>query len=568
METTLIPYHACQGLPAKAVLVLAPHPDDEVFGCAGAVIRHVQKGCSVSIIVLSDGAYGAADQTDQVIATREAESCAAAVLMGCSSPIFWRLPDRGLAYGEVLIGRVMAAIEAAGADLVYAPALTEMHPDHRAVGMVAVEAVRRLGAFFRLAMYEVGVPLSPNVLLDISTQSELKFQAMQCFASQLKVQAYDAHIAALNRFRTYTLPATVSMAEAYCVHDGDELSRSFGGIFDSEYVRQSRLGLAMVGSRDLPLVSMIVCSTSLSHLEQTLDSLSLQTYPNIEVVVVNTIGSVPARLGIHCGRFPMRVVSTNSVVQTSAMSANTGVNAATGDFLVVLGDGAYTLDANHVASLMSVTRSHAPNSVVAYSGVRPFSSQSCNNQTNTSQIIVPTELDTIKLLMLGTALPVHALLFPRAFCIRGLVFDEALASYEVWDFWLQLSELAPLEFSGCTTATDFKAPQITNATRAQIFEKWSNRISGHLLHNMVSMHADLQTAHAEAVRRFKQTVSQQAQHTLEVENRMQKHDFQLAETSAALQGMLNSTSWRLTRPIRFVGRRLLQLHSLVKRLLT
>jgi len=233
VESTCIPYHACQGLPAKAVLVLAPHADDEVFGCAGAMVRHVQAGCTVSVIVLSDGAYGAGDQTSRVIATREAESGAAATLLGYPCPVFWRLPDRGIVYSEALIGRVMSAITAAGADLVYAPALTEIHPDHRAVAMVAVEAIRRLGAGFRLAMYEVGVPLSPNVLLDISAQAELKQRAMQCFASQLKAQAYDAHIAALNRFRTYTLAASVHMAEAYCVLDGKQLANGLGDIADA-----------------------------------------------------------------------------------------------------------------------------------------------------------------------------------------------------------------------------------------------------------------------------------------------------------------------------------------------
>lgn len=237
VESTCIPYHACQGLPAKAVLVLAPHADDEVFGCAGAMVRHVQAGCTVSVIVLSDGAYGAGDQTSRVIATREAESGAAAALLGYPCPVFWRLPDRGIVCSEALIGRVMSAITAAGADLVYAPALTEIHPDHRAVAMVAMESIRRLGAGFRLAMYEVGVPLSPNVLLDISAQAELKQRAMQCFASQLKVQAYDAHIAALNRFRTYTLPASIHMAEAYCVLDGNELLKvgigRSGGIADA-----------------------------------------------------------------------------------------------------------------------------------------------------------------------------------------------------------------------------------------------------------------------------------------------------------------------------------------------
>ncbi|MBK9346504.1 MAG: hypothetical protein IPN06_08720 [Burkholderiales bacterium] len=62
--------------------------------------------------------------------------------------------------------------------------------------------------------------------------------------------------------------------------------------------------------------------------------------------------------------------------------------------------------------------------------------------------------------------------------------------------------------------------------------------------------------------------SQQAQHILEIENGAQRQVFELAETRAALLDMQNSTSWRLTRPVRFVGQRLLQLRLLVDRLRT
>src|SRR5437016_1821426 len=37
------------------VMVIAPHPDDEVIGCGGTVIRHVRAGDQVSIIYLTRG---------------------------------------------------------------------------------------------------------------------------------------------------------------------------------------------------------------------------------------------------------------------------------------------------------------------------------------------------------------------------------------------------------------------------------------------------------------------------------------------------------------------------------
>jgi hypothetical protein len=46
---------------------------------------------------------------------------------------------------------------------------------------------------------------------------------MACFSSQLERQSYDSHVLALNRYRTFTLPATVRAAEAYRVIARDEL---------------------------------------------------------------------------------------------------------------------------------------------------------------------------------------------------------------------------------------------------------------------------------------------------------------------------------------------------------
>ena len=182
MESDLIPYIASSGLPAHAVLVLAPHPDDEVFGCGGAIIGHVRAGIAVNVVVLTDGAgFGE-------IEVRCAESTVAANILGCAKPEFWLLSDRSLRYSEELVLRIVERIVSLGADLVYAPSPWEVHPDHRQTSLLAVEAVRRTGSLVRLAFYEVGTPLRPNVLVDITDCVERKDAAMRCFKSQLAQQ--------------------------------------------------------------------------------------------------------------------------------------------------------------------------------------------------------------------------------------------------------------------------------------------------------------------------------------------------------------------------------------------
>ena len=55
MEMQLIPYESVRKIEGTRILVLAPHPDDEVFGCAGAIMRHVAAGDSVRVAVVTDG---------------------------------------------------------------------------------------------------------------------------------------------------------------------------------------------------------------------------------------------------------------------------------------------------------------------------------------------------------------------------------------------------------------------------------------------------------------------------------------------------------------------------------
>ena len=222
LESDLIPYSASTTLPAQAALVLAPHPDDEVFGCGGAIASHVRAGVPVQVLVLTDGAlYGDAS-------TRQSESLAAAKILGYGVPEFWNIPDRGLRFDEALAQRLVEKIAHSGADLVYAPSPWEIHPDHQQAQLLALAAVRRSAPQVRLAFYEIGAPLRPNVLLDITALQATKEAAMRCFASQLIKQNYLAHIQALNCYRTYTLGADVVAAEAFWLGSVNEFDQAVG----------------------------------------------------------------------------------------------------------------------------------------------------------------------------------------------------------------------------------------------------------------------------------------------------------------------------------------------------
>lgn len=528
MEHLLTPYGAVLEIPARSVLVLAPHPDDEVLGCGGSIIRHVQSGVPVRVVIVTDGAMGEGASRAEKAAVREAESRGAAEILGYGEPEFWRLPDQGVAYNESLVQRLVDAM--GDADLVYAPSLLEMHPDHRILAMAAAEAVRRHGGGARIAFYEVGVPLRPNLLLDISAVEARKQAAVRCFASQLIVQPYDDHIAALNRFRTYTLPATVRAAEAYTVVEATALADDPLRIYQTESARQRELGLAL-DPEDLPLVSVIIRTLGRPELKDALDSIALQTYANIEVVVVDA-GERRLDLPARCGRFPLRVVGAGGLARSRA--ANLGLEAAHGDFVMFLDDDDLFC-ADHVARLQAALR-RRPAVRAAYAGVR----------VERGGRVIDTYDAAFRpaMLMAWNHLPIHAVLFHRSLIVEGCRFDEDLDAYEDWDFWLQVAAKTGYERVEGVSAVYRVGlrPQADNeeawwaGNRERFWRKWL----------AVWEPGDLESL----IQAFRRQTARDAQNLADAAFTEGELRRMLAEAERRLVELQTSTTWKLTAPVR------------------
>ena len=569
MEDKLIPYHATHCISANSVVVFAPHPDDEVFGCGGAILRHIATSVPVHVVIVSDGAFCAADDLERkaLIETREAESRKAADILGYGEPEFWHLPDRNVIYGEALVRRIVDEIRNTAANLVYAPSLLEMHPDHRAVAMCVIEAVRRTSSGLLLALYEVGVPLSPNLLLDISDLAERKMAAMECFVSQNEKQRYDLDIAALNRYRTYTLPAEVTAAEAYVLVSAEELANDPFKIYQSEHKRQRELGLTF-DVKDIPLVSVIIRSMDRSTISEALDSVALQTYPNIEVVVVNAKAEEHSKLGEWCGRFPLQIIDTGEMLRRSR-AGNIGLNKARGDYLIFLDDDDWFMP-EHVSMLVD-TLTRNPDKKAAYSCVIGVNEQ---KQPINNNFCHPFDRT---LLFVGNYIPIHAVLFSRSIVDGGCRMDETLDLYEDWDFWLQAATYSDFIFvahfsayyriggqSGQGVRPD---PLFAQRISADLFNKWHKQLRREDLLDIVGraqgLEAKLHTVVAErdaTVTNLNRTINEHEVRLInlyqrESELQIQSDDLQVLvnELQKEIMDYRMSTSWRITKPLREVA---------------
>lgn len=488
VESAFIPYQAATACPPGPALVLAPHADDEVLGCAGAILSHLVAGDAVSVVIATDSDYGQFPAGTDGRAERRREAQAAAASLGYGQPIFWGLPDRGLVYDEALIGRVLAVMEESTAAILYAPSWWEIHPDHCVLALAAVEAARRCPRSVMLVFYEVGVPLHPNWLLDLTGLAERKQAALNCYESQLKMQPYDQQIMALHRYRSYTLPASVELAEAFRTLRQEELQQDpLRAIRPGLYYAQSlpTSGLAP------PLVSVLYIGGR-AGLAEALDSVMTQTHAHVEVlVIVNRGGGGQERELIpwQGARFPVRAIVIDGP-SSHPVRANLAMANARGDWLAFLDEGE-SLEPDHFARLLELLGSGGgASSRCVCAGVRllrvitgtqvgtEVSADAGDGADFGSLADAGGETDPGVMAECGAsqltgvssrcqdwflppaprcpeaylAVPLGAVLFARDLYREGCrLATELDAPLDAWDFWLQLSHRGPWLLSPVVT---------------------------------------------------------------------------------------------------------------------
>ena len=129
------------------VMVIAAHPDDPEFGCAGTIVKWAQLGKEIKYVLLTSGDKGSHDpdlRPGMLAGMREGEQRAAAKDLGVSEVVFLRYPD-GLLENTLELRRQLS-----GLIRQHRPHIVvtidpwqhyQLHPDHRAAGQAAMDAV-------------------------------------------------------------------------------------------------------------------------------------------------------------------------------------------------------------------------------------------------------------------------------------------------------------------------------------------------------------------------------------------------------------------------------------------
>ena len=193
----------------ERILAIVAHPDDVDFSAAGTVARWTDTGIEVTYCVATDGDAGGHDESvprSEIPGIRRAEQTAAAMCVGVSDLRFLGYPD-GRVEATLGLRRDLArVIRQVRPDRVLCPTpernyvrMPATHPDHRAVGSAALDAVypdaRNPFAFPELRTEEgleawtvrevwmQGGPV-PNQYVDITDTFSRKVAALRAHESQ------------------------------------------------------------------------------------------------------------------------------------------------------------------------------------------------------------------------------------------------------------------------------------------------------------------------------------------------------------------------------------------------
>lgn len=184
------------------ILAIGAHPDDIEFGCAPILIKEVEKGSQVKILVLSLGEAGSAGTPEG----RKKEAEDAAKIIGAEIEFIEMGGDCKIEYkpqNSIILAKKIREFKP---NIVITPDTNEnQHPDHAAAGKITRDATRiaRYGGLIELkdlpvhrvdSLYYYIITQffgsSPDLIIDVSAVQPKWQQAMEAHASQLNSKKY------------------------------------------------------------------------------------------------------------------------------------------------------------------------------------------------------------------------------------------------------------------------------------------------------------------------------------------------------------------------------------------
>ena len=182
------------------ILVIAPHPDDEVLGMGGT-IKKLSKKNKIILCVVSEGAT--AQYKDKKMIKVRRDSCKkTAKILGISQIQFLDYPDMRLNLSHLDINKKLEEIiEKYKPEIVYTAPKNDLNLDHQVVFNSTLVACRPKSGVKQILCYEIQgntkVPFVPNVFENIEKEFPYKIKGFKMYKSEIEEFPNPRSIAAI-----------------------------------------------------------------------------------------------------------------------------------------------------------------------------------------------------------------------------------------------------------------------------------------------------------------------------------------------------------------------------------
>ena len=214
----------------KKVIVISAHPDDEILGVGGTLLKHVEKGDEVYWLITTNISVDQGFSADRV-QTRQEEIKKVEKHLRIKNSFLLDYPTMQLSSSSIIdmvpkISKIFSEIEP---EIIYCLNRSDAHSDHRFTfdAVMACTKSFRYPYIKRVLLYECisetefapALPekaFLPNYYVDISEQFKQKIRIMRIYESELGIHPFprsERNIEALATFRGASVG--VEYAEAF-----------------------------------------------------------------------------------------------------------------------------------------------------------------------------------------------------------------------------------------------------------------------------------------------------------------------------------------------------------------
>lgn len=189
----------------KSILAIGAHPDDIELGCAGTLLKMIDKGYDVYLYIATYGQAGGNSET------RIAEQNYIKTLMNPKDIIWAKFEDRYIPHNYDTVESIEWAIDKINPYIIFTHYLQDSHQDHMAIAKATLSAARHRG---NILQYESPTSLGfvPTIYINIESHLEDKLSILDSYHSQ-KERNLSRNALKIAEFRG--LEAKVRYAEAF-----------------------------------------------------------------------------------------------------------------------------------------------------------------------------------------------------------------------------------------------------------------------------------------------------------------------------------------------------------------